>query len=136
MHLCRPIRGPRLSLTTCGMCRSTPSPSKSRSFCTCKITSYLHIPHPLKVPQFQRFAQKQNLTPLACADTQMRGEGVSLLKHQCETPSPEVTVFSVVYTLPIWKPFLFSALRTPGVGGGSNSVRTGRIPDTLDRGHS
>src|SRR5271156_1271751 len=73
MLLRRPIRGLRLSLTPFGMCRSTRPASNSRSFCTCKTTSHLHIPHLLKVPQFQRFAQKPHLTPLVCADARTPG---------------------------------------------------------------
>src|SRR5271154_6620818 len=75
MLLRRPIRGLRLSLTPFGMCRSTRPASNSRSFCTCKTTSHLHIPHLLKVPQFQRFAQKPHLTPLVCADARTPGGG-------------------------------------------------------------
>src|SRR5271170_2672518 len=75
MHLCRPIRGPRLSLTSFGMCRSTRPSSNSRSFCTYKITSHLHIPQLLKVPQFQSLAPKSLLTPFVCADGRNRGGG-------------------------------------------------------------
>ena len=57
------------------MCRSAASARNSFRFCTYKTASYLHIPQPLKVPQFQEFASKPSLTPLVCADTQSGGWG-------------------------------------------------------------
>src|SRR5271163_4624316 len=124
MHLCRPIRGPRLSLTTCGMCRSAHDSRNSRSFCTCKITSLLHIPHALKVPQFQRFAQKSRLTPVVCADTRTRGEGVSPAEHQCRNPlTGSHCVFSRLHT-PNLQPACFQRITNSGGGGGG----TGTLP--------
>src|SRR5271170_5739047 len=51
---------------------------KSRSFCTYKTTSHLHIPQLLKVPQFQCFALKSLLTLLLSADARMQGRGSPL----------------------------------------------------------
>src|SRR5271156_2263755 len=85
MLLRRPIRGLRLSLTPFGMCRSTRPASNSRSFCTCKTTSHLRIPHLLKVPQFQRFAQKSHLTPLVCADARTPGGRAETVQHPLGT---------------------------------------------------
>src|SRR5271154_2579532 len=73
-----PIRGRGLSLTPFGMCRSTHPLSNSRSFCTYKTTSHLHIPQLLKVPQFQCFAPKSLVTLLASADARMQGRGSPL----------------------------------------------------------
>src|SRR5271170_5009887 len=88
MHLCRPIRGPRLSLTSFGMCRSTRPSSNPRSFCTYKITSHLHIPQLLKVPQFQSLALKSLLTPFVCADARNRGEGALAGTHPASIQIP------------------------------------------------
>src|SRR5271168_3983213 len=125
VHLCRPIRGPRLSLTPFGMCRSTPSPSNSRSFCRYKTPSHLHISQLLKVPQFQRFAQKSCLTPLTCADTQMRGwGGASLYPASLQIhPPTETPMFSVAYTLPISMSFCFQQFTTSEGGGGVQRTR-------------
>ena|SRR5271154_479887 len=125
VRLCRPIRGPRLSLTPFGMCRSTPSPSNSRSFCRYKTPSHLHISQLLKVPQFQRFAQKSCLTPLTCADTQMRGwGGASLYPASLQIPPPyrNSNVFSRLHT-PNFHVLLFSAVyKLRGGRGGTENT--------------
>src|SRR5271155_5829847 len=115
VRLCRPIRGPRLSLTPFGMCRSTPSPSNSRSFCRYKTPSHLHISQLLKVPQFQRFAQKSCLTPLTCADTQMRGwGGASLYPASLQIPPlQKLQCFQSFTHSQFPCPFVFSSLQTP-----------------------
>jgi len=139
MHPCRPIRGPRLSLTTCGMCRSAHPSCNSRSLCRYKTASHLHIPHPLKVPQFQRFAPKSHLTPFVCADARMGGGGLPG-GAPARNPLTVSTVVSAAYTLPICNLRVFSRLRTPGGGGGvingpgrSLTLWTGRIPDTVNQ---
>src|SRR5271168_2829170 len=88
----------------------------SRSFCTYKTASHLHIPQLLKVPQFQCLAPKPSLTLFVCADTQI-GEGGPPLRSSSAQPLTASTVFSVVYTLPICNLRIFSGLRTPGLGG-------------------
>src|SRR5271155_5454002 len=76
-----PIGRRQPSLTSFGMCRSTPPPSNSRSFCIYKTPSHLHIPHLLEVPHFQPFAPKPHLTSVVCADTQRPGEGASIRRR-------------------------------------------------------
>src|SRR5271168_4206522 len=133
MHLCRPIRGPRLSLTTCGMCRSAHDSRNSRSFCACKITSLLHIPHALKVPQFQRFAQKSRLTPVVCADTRTRGVGVSPAEHQCRNPlTGSHCVFSRLHT-PNLQPACFQRITNSGGGGGVQGCSRPYTPRSTNR---
>src|SRR5271156_3047124 len=130
---------------------------KSRSFCTYKTASHLHIPQLLKVPQFQDFASKPSLTRLVCADTQSGGEGApdrTLQVHRERPPSrPPRSRTSSESTLSKnsacnprrirscetkdLKYLRMTSLRkTPGAGYPEAMVRTGRIPDTLDRGHS
>src|SRR5271156_6838919 len=46
------------------------------------------------------------------------------------TPSSEVIVFSVVYTLPICNPRIFSRLRTPGGGGDTPAAPCASIAAT------
>src|SRR5271154_6164632 len=120
MRLSGPIRGRGLSLTPFGMCRSTPSSSNSCSFCTYKITSHLHIPQLLKVPQFQRFAQESHLTSFVCADARI-GEGGPPRRNINAPPSPEVTVFSAVSALPISTPLCFQQITNSGGRGGPQS---------------
>src|SRR5271156_4179978 len=122
MRLSGPIRGRGLSLTPFGMCRSTPSSSNSCSFCTYKITSHLHIPQLLKVPQFQRFAQESHLTSFVCADARI-GEGGPPRRNINAPPSPEVTVFSAVYALPISTPLCFQQITNSGGRGGRNRAQ-------------
>ena len=117
MHLTGPIRAPERSLTPFGMCRSTHPPFNSRSFCTYKTTSHLHIPHLLKVPQFQRLAQKQYLTPLSCADTRI-GRGGTPCGHSGLTGGvPKLLSFQWFTHSQFPRPFIFSNLHTPGQGG-------------------
>src|SRR5271168_4765756 len=59
----------------------------SRSFCTYKTASHLHIPQLLKVPQFQCLAPKPSLTLFVCADTQI-GEGG--LPYGAAAPNPSL----------------------------------------------
>ena len=65
-HMTRPTRS-RAALNSFGMYRSKLSRSNSRSFCTYKITSYLHILRALKVPCFQGLARFPCLTPASSA---------------------------------------------------------------------
>src|SRR5271155_2115402 len=59
----------------CAMCRSARSSSNSFPFCTCKTTSYLHIPQPLQPACLPQFAEFSGLTHLLCADTTCTGRG-------------------------------------------------------------
>ena len=74
----KPISEQRLFPNSFGMCRSRPSFSNSRVFCTWKIASHLHIPQPLKTASLQGLARKWSLTPALCADTKGRGRGPAL----------------------------------------------------------
>src|SRR5271154_4389835 len=122
VHLSGPIRGRGLSLTPFGMCRSMHPPSNSRSFCTYKIASHLHIPQLLKVPQFQCFALKSHLTPLVCADARMRGAEGPLRQAFCSENSERSSVaaelscfqaFTHSQSSAICILCIFSRLRTP-----------------------
>src|SRR5271168_2782884 len=115
-----PIRRRQLSLTSFGMCRSTPPPSNSRSFCIYKTPSHLHIPHLLEVPHFQPFAPKPHLTSVVCADTQRPGEGASIRRrppHMDHHPESNPFAFMPLCNTPPRITFLFMGLRNSGGEG-------------------
>src|SRR5271163_3597080 len=129
MHLCRPIRGPRPSLTTCGMCRSAHHSRNSRSFCTYKIASHLHISQPLKVPQFQCFAPKSYLTSFVCADARMGRGGPPRRNANANPLVGSHCVFSRLHT-PNLQPTHFQQITHSG-GWGGYPCR----PPRIDRRH-
>src|SRR5208282_2051638 len=68
-----PIREQHAVSNPSGICTSAPPCSKSRILCTCKITSYLHISHALKVTCFHGFARFSGLTPAFSIDPKTGG---------------------------------------------------------------
>src|SRR5271168_2616325 len=84
MERSEPLRARHLWLNPCGMCRSARSSSNSFPLCTCKTTSYLHIPQPLQPACLPQFAEFSGLTHLLCADTRCTGgRGDTCLKSKC-----------------------------------------------------
>jgi len=187
-----PIREQHAVSNPSGICTSAPPCSKSRILCTCKITSYLHISHALKVTCFHGFARFSGLTPAFSTDPKTGGvpgtersfpsprssdhpaaipmeSRLSTLnqeQHLCfqsimhffairpgfhlsvfkrlrshltpPLPSRISFIFNLIRKSPWLKPSVFKPLCNLGGGGGDTGrgVRTGRIPDTLDREHS
>ena|SRR5208283_4233701 len=78
-ELAMPSNSTQTSANSLGMCRSTSPSSNSRSFCTYKFTSHLHIPNVLKVSYFQSLGRKSHLTPAVCADPRLPGRGAILV---------------------------------------------------------
>src|SRR5271168_4081741 len=115
--------------------RASARARKSRSFCTYKITSHLHIPHPLKVPQFQRLAPKSRLTPLACADTRMGGGGLPGGTPMRKPLTGSYCVFSRLHT-PNLHPAYFQQVTRSGGGWGVQGCPRPYSPRPYIRTHS
>src|SRR5271168_483867 len=115
--------------------RASARARKSRSFCTYKITSHLHIPHPLKVPQFQRLAPKSRLTPLACADTRMGGGGLPGGTPMRNPLTGSYCVFSRLHT-PNLQPAYFQQVTHSGGGWGYRGAHNRTAPGPTYAPHS
>src|SRR5271156_2610538 len=90
MRSVRPIRSLRVELgpNSFIICTYAAQRCKSRSFCTYKTTSHLHIPNLLKAAYFQSLPQKTDLTPFRmCRSTNAGVGGIPMIDSKRVAPS-------------------------------------------------